>query len=229
MPADHPGKDAKSGADARGDLKVALLEVTHQAQAQFASASGVGATLMMARSPLFMTSNVFTEAIDIVQYGLGEGPCLAAVETCDVVWSGSIGDGEPRWPRFTTHTAKLGLGSVLSAPILCGSDAIGSLNLYARAHRTFDDDDAVSIRDVAASVSSDLRSLHLLAAVEVAAVEVAIALHDRKDVDVAVGVLADRYVLTPRQARVLLAQLAQHDGVDDVAAAHSLIQGDAPR
>jgi len=178
-----------------------------------------------------MGSNAFTDAIDTVQYGLGEGPCLAAVETGDVVWSGSIGAEEARWPRFTAQAAELGLGSALSAPILTGGDAIGSLNLYARQHRTFRDDDAASIRRVAASAASDLRGLHLLAATDAAVVEVAIALHDRKDVDVAVavGILTDRYALTPRQGRVLLVQLAQQDELDTITAARNLSEEADPQ
>lgn len=208
----------------RSGLRAALLEVIAQTQARFPAATGVGTTLLMVDEPLFVTSNAYTEAIDTVQYRLGEGPCLAAVEACDVVWSGSIGVGERRWPRFTVQTADLDLRSVLSAPILSGGDAIGSLNLYARQHDTFGDD-AVSIRQVAAAVASDLRGLHLMAFAEAAATEVAIALRERKDVDVAVGILIDRYAMTPRQGRVLLAQLAQHDDVDDVTAARGLIEG----
>jgi len=114
-----------------------------------------------------------------------------------VVWSGSVGAEKVRWPRFTAQAAELGLGSVLSAPIQFGGDAIGSLNPYARQHGTFRNDDAVSIRRVVASVASDLRGLHLLAVTGAAVVEVAIAVRDRKDVDVAVEILTDHDALTP--------------------------------
>jgi GAF domain-containing protein len=206
-----------------GDVEVALLDVARRAEALFVADGGVGVTLMVADRPVFVASNPFGAAVDAIQYRLSEGPCVMAAETQDVVWSGTIGAGERRWPCFVAQIAPLGLGSVLSVPIVSHDESIGSLNLYARARHTFDGADAASVGQVVGSVAGDLESLHLKVAAEAAAVELATVVRDRAEVDVAVGILMDRYVLRSRAARVLLSQLARQDGASEAASARRLI------
>lgn len=46
---------------------------------------------------------------------------------------------------------------------------------------------------------------------------------DCSDVDLAVGWLAERYTMTERSARILLAQVARQDRVSEADAAHRLV------
>ena len=93
---------------------------------------GAGVTLLDAqgrRSSSGASAEVVTRA-DALQNDLDEGPCLAA-------WSGRavvrVDDtqSEPRWPRWAAAAADLGLRSALSAPLVAGDAAVGTIKVYA--------------------------------------------------------------------------------------------------
>ena len=207
----------------RRELRAALQILAARAQSRLTEVGGVGVTLMVADEPVFVASNGFTESVDAVQYGFGEGPCVTAVETRVPVWSGSIGAGEDRWPRFVEQTVPLGLGSVLSTPVLASGTAVGSINLYARELATFGDPDLALVGRAEALVADELRALNLQVLAGAALDAVADALRDRALVDVAVGYLMDRHALAHPEARLLLGRLAERDGVSEVVTARSVI------
>ena len=81
-------------------------------------AEGAGLTMLEDDRPQTVVASAeFVHAVDDVQYGLGEGPCLLAVETGSTQTSGSLG-GEARWPRFGPRVGRMGVHSVLSLPLL---------------------------------------------------------------------------------------------------------------
>ena len=57
----------------------------------------------------------------------------------------------------------------------------------------------------------------------------AAAVRDREDIDIAVGLLMDRYAMTASHARILVGQLAAQDHVSDADAARSLTDPDPRR
>lgn len=87
------------------------------------------------------------DPLDSLQYEIGEGPCIEAVDrgrafAVDPTTKGTV------LPRFCARAAAMGFSSCAGIPILDGRDAIGSLNLYAKRSEAFD--------------TSALESAHLL-------------------------------------------------------------------
>ncbi len=89
--------------------------------------------------PVLQSSNGFARAVDRIQYGTGDGPCVEAAAQGHTVVSGRLGTGEPRWPQFVAATRSLAVESVLSLPLTAEQQVIGSINLYSRQRHAFDD------------------------------------------------------------------------------------------
>jgi hypothetical protein len=101
-----------------------------------------------------VASTGIAESVDELQYQLGEGPCIDAVEL-DLI--GAIRSNDPRpagaatcWPRFTEAAARLGVHSFMSISVPwtplrvglpAGRRALGSINLYARGAHAFGEAD----------------------------------------------------------------------------------------
>lgn len=220
------GEDALSSAYA--DLRRSLSSIARRVHADSDSADGVGATLLVEGRSVFAGSNSFTEAIDGLQYGLQQGPCLTAVARREATASRTIGAGEQRWDAFTTPAAVLGLRSVTSTPVWSGSAVVGSLNFYGRDATTFDTTTADSLQARAEPAGRAMATAWLLAVAAANAHVLARAVRDREAVDIAVGLLMDRYQMTSSHARVLISQLAAQDGTSAADAARALVEHPIP-
>lgn len=80
---------------------------------------------------------------------------------------------------------------------------------------------------VAGAVAQELQSRVLLAQARADARWFHQAVHDRADVDEAVGVLMDRYRRSRTEAQVLIQQLAHEDEVSEMVAAGAVIAQDS--
>jgi len=70
-------------------------------------------------------------ALDDLQYGLWEGPCVDTLEDSSVVEAPHI-QRDPRWPRFVAAATPLGLRSQLAVHLyLDDQGTMGGLNIYS--------------------------------------------------------------------------------------------------
>lgn len=217
---------ARPPGAARSELDRLLLALARRVQGQTEGADGAGVTVLLGEGSAFVGSNAFTERVDEVQYRLDQGPCLTAVAEGRVVRSHRIGTGERRWPDFTPRAAALELRSVVSAPIRAGDELIGSINLYSTAQDGFRAVGRSTLRRSTVEAERSLSGLRLLVLAEAGAQTLATAVQERRDADLAVGLLMDRYTMNANQADVLLTQLARYDGVERVEAARALLDED---
>lgn len=231
LPAPSLPSDQQGGAARFVDLDEVrrhLQAIAPWASRTFASADGVGATLMVRGQPVFAGSNPFTDAVDEVQYGVQRGPCITAVASGRVVRSRSIGAGERRWGGFTACAATLGLRSATSIPVMSswgqstGSTVIGSLNLYGRSSTSLDLIETSSLLRGAELLERALASAWLVGVAAANAQTLVDAVRDREAIDLAVGLLMDRYVLSAAHARILISQVAAQDQVSEPDAARAL-------
>lgn len=79
-----------------------------------------------------------TVEIDLVQYDIGEGPCLAALADGQVVRI-DILEQDSRFTRFAPGALDRGLHSVLSTPLVANGTSVGALNMYSVSANAFDD------------------------------------------------------------------------------------------
>lgn len=191
-------------------LEALLTEVAASAVRVVPGADGAGLTLLEAtQHDVMVVTDPFVGAVDSIQYGIGQGPCLTAVATQRTVMSGSLG-GDARWPRFGSRVARAGIHSSLSFPLLTPSGVVGSINLYARAKHAFDDRAAElgELFSVPAAVA--VENAHTLALAQRVAVKMQAAQESRAVVDQAAGILMSRSGESEGQAVARMRLLSQH-------------------
>jgi GAF domain-containing protein len=144
--------------------------------------------------------------LDGVQYELGSGPCVDAIEQDTVFRIDDLGV-DPRWPAFGRRAVGLGVRSMLSYRLVVeDEELIAGLNLYAAGMRAFDD---------SAQVVGTLVATHGALAISAAlarerAAQLERALINSRDIGVAMGVLMNQYKISRSQAFDLLRVASQN-------------------
>jgi GAF domain-containing protein len=131
-------------------------------------------------------------ACDDLQYELGEGPCLDAVDLHAVTLVRDLRD-ETRWPAWGPRAAEAGVRSMLSVRLFTQEATLGALNLYSRSVGTFDADDVDLAWIYASSASAALRGSHRAAGLSS-------ALASRHTIGMAQGMLMCKYGVTAERA-----------------------------
>jgi GAF domain-containing protein len=137
------------------------------------------------------------DVLDAVQYGLGEGPCVDTLRGADVVIASRIRHDQ-RWPRYVPQAIGEGLRSQLAVRLfLANHRTVGGINFYS----TFADE----VDHEAESIAS-LFAEHAAIALTNAGHRENLnrALHSRKVVGQAIGILMERYGLHEDQAFAFL-------------------------
>jgi GAF domain-containing protein len=195
-------------------LPETLTQIAEFAVQAIPGAEGAGLTMLEDDRPQTVVASAeFVRAVDDVQYGVGEGPCLLAVQTRATQTSGSLG-GEPRWPRFGPRVGRMGVHSVLSLPLLLSDAAVvGALNVYAHAKNAFGPD-AVRIGELFARPAAvSVHNAQILAQSQRLAEQLGAALTSRAVIDQALGILMSRTGATADEAFDRLRAMSQSEHV----------------
>lgn len=94
---------------------------------------GAGVMLMSGDIPRgsLCTSNEVSHLIEELQYTLGEGPCVDAYQTDQVVAEPDLAHPVARrWPAFSSPVLEAGVRAVFGFPLRVGTVRLGALNLY---------------------------------------------------------------------------------------------------
>jgi GAF domain-containing protein len=155
-------------------------------------ADGAGLTLIEAgHADTIVATADFVTAVDDIQYGLGDGPCIMAAREGRTVISRSLRE-EPRWGDFGRRVADLGVHSVVSLPLRVGDDVFGAMNVYAHAYDAFDERAAELGEAFAAPAAIAVQHAQVLEQTRRLAEELQAQLTTRMYVEQAVGVLIGR-------------------------------------
>lgn len=146
-------------------------------------------------------------AVDAIQYGLGEGPCLWAIANGKAVYSSA---SDPRWTQFGEATEALGVTRVLSAPLMMYSRAVGALNVYARGSEGFDEPDQALALLFADELSAVLAGSEMSVATEEATSHLQEALRSREVIGQAIGIMIEREGLDAAEAFDFLRRASQN-------------------
>lgn len=133
---DEQGLDRERVARVRAGLAAAghdpALSLC-QASASVVRVAGAGIVLLSAGRPLgnVCVSDPMTEAVEEVQYTLGEGPCMDAFSSKVPMLAPDLASPDlTRWPEFRSGALGLGVRAAFGFPMLVGPVCIGALNLY---------------------------------------------------------------------------------------------------
>lgn len=148
---------------------------------------------------------------DELQYELREGPCYDAVTVESATYSRDL-SRDTQWPRFGPKVAELGLLSQMAVRLSNDGGRVTGLNLYSRTRNSFEDHEALpqlfaSHARVALGYATELQSLQG-------------AIGTREIIGKAIGIVMERYKLTPERAFEFLIRLSQNSNrkLRDIAA-----------
>jgi GAF domain-containing protein len=163
-------------------------------------------------------------AIDSDQYAAGEGPCLQAARTGEVVRVG-VEQARERWPEFARSAQLAGVASYLSAPLIVDDKFAGSLNLYSEKPHGFGELDEALLRLYVTAATAALANARRYAEVRVLAEQLGRALESREMIGQAVGVLMARRGVSAEQAFQDLARHSQNTNTKLRELAASVVAG----
>jgi GAF domain-containing protein len=204
-------------------LKELLTRVASYAVHAIPGADGAGLTLIEAEhADTIVATAAFVTAVDDIQYGLGDGPCIMAAREGRTVISRSLRD-ESRWGAFGRQVADLGVNSVVSLPLRIGDDVFGAMNVYAHAYDAFDERSAELGEAFAAPAAIAVQHAQVLEQTRRLAEQLQAELTTRMFVEQAVGVLIGRDNLDVDAAHHRLEVLSEQGGQSLTDAARALV------
>lgn len=194
-------------------LKESLTTVAQLAVHAIPRAEGAGLTLREHDgSDTLVATAAFVSAVDAIQYGLGEGPCISAAAQGLTVQSHALGI-DTRWPRFGSEVVALGVHSALSLPLVNGDRVLGAMNIYARPENAFSDR-AVELGQLfALPAAVAVQNAQVLAQADRLATELQRALSSRGPVNQAMGVLMSLHGISPDEALERLRTQSRAEGI----------------
>ncbi|MEV0065668.1 MULTISPECIES: GAF and ANTAR domain-containing protein [unclassified Amycolatopsis] len=134
------------------------------------------------------TTDPRAEQVDAAQYAAGEGPCLQAAETGEIVRL-SLPAADRRWPEFTDVAAELGIGSYLAAPLRVDDELSGALNLFGFGDHGFRELDGQLLKVYVTMVAFGLRTHHRYRDARARAEQLEHAMQTRAVIEQAKGML----------------------------------------
>jgi GAF domain-containing protein len=160
-------------------------------------------------------------ALDGIQTGAEEGPCLDAIRTGEAMSTGDLLTDD-RWPVYGPHAVEsVGIHSSLALPLHDGRRTIGALNLFGdRRGALAGDDDA----DATASILAAHATPALMAALH--REDMAVALENRDVIGQAKGMLMARAGVDEQKAFDLLVKASQRMQLKLAEVARRLVRGE---
>lgn len=198
------------------DSGAAFAQLTAHVLASVEGADGCGITLLKASGRLETVGSTGPdpEAADVLQYRLGDGPCMRSVRKDEVVHVGDL-EVDERWPRWSRPVAeRLGYRSVLSAHLFTNGRQVGAVNVYGKRTHAFTAADVTHIPFFAAHAAAAIVSVRTIE-------QLREALVSRTRIGQAEGIVMERFAIDEERAFAVLTRLSQHrnEKLRDVAEA----------
>ncbi|MCA1695937.1 MAG: GAF and ANTAR domain-containing protein [Actinobacteria bacterium] len=150
--------------------------------------------------------------LDEQQYEIGDGPCLQALRSGEVVDATDLG-AESRWGDYPTIAMGHGILAVYSVPLIVNGKPVGVLNVYARAPKAFGVVDRQLLQllagQAAIAVTAALRHYDEVTLSD----HLRIALSSRSVIDQAIGIVMAQQRGTPKQAFAALRTISQRRNI----------------
>ncbi|MCU1631432.1 MAG: response regulator receiver protein [Micrococcaceae bacterium] len=126
--------------------------------------------------------------MDEMQYSFGDGPCLTAARTLELVYVRDTRTHE-RWPQYFVAVTEHGMLSILGVPIPLEGEADCGLNLYSSAADGFTPEAARAVEVFAREASRSLRLAVRIARLSDQAAHLTSALESRTVINLAAGIV----------------------------------------
>ena len=192
----------------RGDVTNFLDQVAVLA-ASVVPASSCGITMRRDhQAATVATSDGFAAAVDEIQYGRGQGPCLQAMHTGQIITVTDLATDD-RWGEYRIHALTYGVRSSLSLPLTVNGDTRGALNLYTRIANSFGNAETARGQAFAQQAATALSIVLRNADQTVLETQLREALATREIVDQAIGIIMGQRRIPATHAFAILREVSQ--------------------
>jgi GAF domain-containing protein len=158
------------------------------------------------------SSDALANAVDEMQYGATDGPCLEAMRTATVVRVDDL-QVEERWPPYRHLAVAAGVRSSLSYPLIVDRLAIGALNVYSTAPGPWPADVEAATIVASEQATGALQAVRRFALNVITDPVTARGFQERADQDIVTGMLMVEHSCGEEEARAVLVRRAQAQGV----------------
>ena len=210
---------ARSLNDRRADLDETLQTIAEVAHDSIPGMDHVGISTVERDGRI--TTRAHTDAmvgkLDSLQYDLGEGPCVSTLRSEDIVLAPHLRHDQ-RWPRYVPAATQLGLQAQLAVRLfLTHEGTVGGLNLYSTSREDLDPDAEPMARLFATQAAIALGHAKERSGLNE-------ALHTRKIIGQAIGIVMERYGLDEERAFAFLLRASSTSNVKLRDVAQQLVQ-----
>jgi GAF domain-containing protein len=211
-------------------METALELITSLARDTVTGSLGAGVTLLRADGQPTTTAstNPVVDDLDRLQYGLGEGPCLAAWAGSTVVRVDDLAN-EERWPKWSPRAVGLGVRSVLSAPMEAGGTTWGAIKVYSKAAGAYDKRADDVLRRFAGQAAIFVSNVHTAQSAKSTGDDLKRILRSRDVIATATGMVMVRNELDHADAYRQLVSLARGARIPLYELAERLVASPVPR
>ncbi|QIG39475.1 GAF and ANTAR domain-containing protein [Microbacterium sp. 4R-513] len=155
-----------------------------------ASAAGILLQGSTGELEVIASTNERSEFIGLMQLQFGEGPCVEAVTSGEVVSVPDLSQVADRWPAFAAAARQSGFASLHAIPMRLRDATIGSLNLFRDRVGELNRPDAIAARALTDIATISILQQRLVEESSIAQAQLQRALDSRVIIEQAKGYLA---------------------------------------
>jgi len=205
------------------DLDASLSTLVNVAAKSLPDIDHVGITIAHrdGRMETRAATDEFVRSLDALQYDVGEGPCVYAMDAHPVV-KVDHAEAEQRWPKFIPAAVQRGLRAQLGLQLYLEDHTLGALNMYSTSSETVSEETthfAEIFASHAALVLGHARREDQLNN----------AIRSRQLIGQATGILMERYSLDADRAFDYLIRVSSHSNTKLRDVAQQLIDRSSER
>jgi hypothetical protein len=146
--------------------------------------------------------------LDTVQLLAGEGPCIEAIGSSELVRA-RLSDLAEQWPELVRAATAADLASVLSTPLVLGERCTGSINLYTAKTHGYRELDAAVLEVYASAAEAALQAEERGSRARATVANLQSALSSRAVIDQAKGIIMAARGIDAQAAFDLLVKQSQ--------------------
>jgi GAF domain-containing protein len=174
------------------DIRGFLTELAVRAASRLSGPGNTvhsGVTVLRHRRPeAVAASDAAAKALDELQNGFGDGPCLTALRNRATLLVPDLSD-EKRWGRYIRTALEHGVYSILAVPLDLAGEADAVLNLYSGRSNGFSAKDISTAEAFARQAGSSLRLILRITQLTEAREDLSAAMQSRTIIDMAIGAI----------------------------------------
>ena len=168
------------------------------------------------------TTSPLVRTLDDLQYTLGEGPCVTAMESVPSLVAVNYLRHDQRWQAFVPQAVRLGVRAQIGIGLVCSELKVGGLNLYSTVTEEIDPDVVRLVELLAVPAAFALGFVHREE-------QFVRAISSRTLIGQAVGVVMSEFTLDAEQAFAYLKRVSSESNTKLRDVAGDIVQRSTDR